>query len=590
MSLGIILVHGYSGSNLDLKPLAETLSLKFDNDSVRNIFLPGHDPVSIKQQIPEFEENLFLDTLHQVIQHFQTEKRKLILIGHSTGGNIILSAIRRFSIKPDLLILISVPRKIDGSYFERWASHRQGELTIPLTDVAMMIKFINTTGTEPLAIEFPVLIIHGENDGLVPFNEAYAWKNETCSAKPRVVIYPDGDHHLITGNQSHLLIDLIERTISDISNHNTVDQTAITTLSQIEPKLNEFFIQNPLAQSHLAVSPSGQHVMGKEPVFCKFAKNEPVIANIEITTLCNLTCKFCARSQMSKGNKHMSFDQFSHILNTLPNIYKIVLVGLGEPLIHPGIAQFIKYGKSLKKTVGLVTNAMLLTPEVSLRLIEAGLDSITFSIDGFDPTISSRVRAGTDFLKLVNNITEFIKLANSTRKLSTAVFSAVSFDTVAYLTDLIDLVTKLGVDVIMLSDINFKANLNHTLWQNMNVQVETEVKKAVKFAFSKNLPVLSVHGLEEFGLEQRYHHYLLIPPSQLGKRSTKRTWCTSPWQTVPIDVDGNITLCDCQPETVIGNLFQDAFSSIWNGHQMQQYRIEMLSSNPPEACKICPRF
>lgn len=286
----------------------------------------------------------------------------------------------------------------------------------------------------------------------------------------------------------------------------------------------------------------------------------------------------------------MPFDMFSNILALLPNIYKIVLVGLGEPLLHPQIIDFIIYAKSLKKRVGLVTNAMLLNPEISEQLVEAGLDSIAFSIDGSDMDLSSLVRKGTDFNKVIKNIKEFVEISNTSKKISKAVFSAVSIDTVSHLRDLIDRVSNLNVDVLMLTDINFKANLEHTLWQNINENIEETVKKAISYAFSKNLPILSVHGLEEFGLEKRYHDFLMIPPGQLYQRSIHHTWCFSPWQTIPIDVDGNITLCDCQPDLIIGNLFRDSFSRIWNGEIMQKYRTEMLGAKPPEACKICPRF
>jgi radical SAM protein with 4Fe4S-binding SPASM domain len=286
----------------------------------------------------------------------------------------------------------------------------------------------------------------------------------------------------------------------------------------------------------------------------------------------------------------MPFDVFCNILAMLPNCYKVVLVGLGEPLLHPQIVDFVKYLKSLKKKAGLVTNAMLLNPEISGRLLEAGLDSIAFSIDGADIELSSLVRKGTDFTKVIRNIKEFVKLAASFPAISKAVFTAVSIDTVSRLKDLVDRVAELGVDVLMLSDINFKANVEHTLWQNVDEGMEETVKRAVSHAFSRNLPVLTVRGLEEFGLEKRYHSFLMIPPGQLYQRSPLHTWCLSPWQTMPVAVDGNVTLCDCQPDFVIGNLFQDSFSDIWNSPLIKKHRAEMLSPNPPEACRICPRF
>jgi radical SAM protein with 4Fe4S-binding SPASM domain len=83
---------------------------------------------------------------------------------------------------------------------------------------------------------------------------------------------------------------------------------------------------------------------------------------------------------------------------------------------------------------------------------------------------------------------------------------------------------------------------------------------------------------------------VLIPASQLHTRSQRRTYCFSPWQTIPVDVAGNVTLCDCQPDQVAGNLLREPLSDIWNGKIMREHRARMLSDNPPEACRVCPRF
>ena len=469
-------------------------------------------------------------------------------------------------------------------------SHRAGNESIPLVDLALMVKFINSTGSKRFETEFPVLIIHGEADRLVLIAESHAWKDESFPESARVVTIPLADHDIFQSSNRHLVTDIIQRAIHDIAINNPKDLPTINALLEVEPQLTEFFEATPGSASHMALCPSTKRVVGEKPELSPTAKNDPVIANIEITTYCNLKCQFCARTQLKKSNQQMPFDRFRNILALLPNIYKIVLVGLGEPLLHPQLGDFISYAKSLNKKVGLVTNAMLLTPETSKQLLEAGLDSIAFSIDGSDVDLASLVRKGTDFKKVIKNIKEFVAISNTSRKVSRAVFSAVSIDTVSHLTDLVDCVAELGVDVLMLSDINFKANLDHTLWQNTNENLEATVKQAIAYAFSKNLPVLSVHGLEEFGLEKRYHDFLMIPPGQLYQRSKEHTWCFSPWQTIPIDVEGKITLCDCQPDLVIGNLFRDSFSRIWNGETLQKYRTEMLSQEPPEACKICPRF
>ncbi len=587
MAPGIILVHGYTGSNQDLDPLARQLAARFGADSVQSLALPGHG----LGEIPAFDEERFIGAIHQATDHYQIENRLLIIIGHSTGGNLALAALQRFSIIPALLILISVPPQIDAGYFVRWESHREGREPVPLVDVALMIKLINAVGSKRFAAEFPVLIIHGEADRLVLSPESRAWETGHFAGPIRAVTIPEADHDLFKSSNGHLAVDLIQRAIADVTAGAGRDPKVLQRLIEVEPGFQAFWKAAPFSECHSALSPGAQRVIGKKPVLGPAAINDPVLANIEITTYCNLHCKFCARARLNKPNRHMPLERFRNLLAVLPHCYKIVLVGLGEPLMHPQIADFVQYAKSMKRKVGLVTNAMLLTTAISHRLLEAGLDSIAFSLDGFDGDLSSVVRLGTDFDKVILNIREFVAIANaSARQISKAVFSAVSIDTVFHLNDLIDCISELGVDVLMLSDLNFRENLGHTLWRNIDAAIEARVKNAVRHAFSKNLPVLSVRGLEEFGLEKRYHDALLIPPDQLYRRSTRHTWCLSPWQTVPVDVDGNVTLCDCQPGLVLGNLFRDSFSGIWNGETLQKYRAKMAGPEPPEACQICPRF
>jgi MoaA/NifB/PqqE/SkfB family radical SAM enzyme len=586
MTLGIILVHGYTGSNRDMEPLAAALTARFGKDCLTNLTLPGHN--AAETNISEFDEARFCTAICEVINSYQKENRQLVLIGHSTGGNLILATLKRLAIQPALLILMAVPPQIGRDDFGRWEAHRSGKSTVPLVDVALMVKLINTTGSQPLATDAAVLIIHGE---LVLSSAAHTWQLKNSGRTTRVVTIPEAGHDLLSSKNSSMICDLIGRAIVDITIESHQESPTLPALAAVEPELPAFLMATPGGSKHLALCPGAQRVLGKLPQLLPTAPNDPILANIEITTYCNLKCRFCARTQLNKSNRHMPLARFQNILALLPNLYQIVLVGLGEPLLHPQIIDFIRYAKSLNKKVGMVTNAMLLTPEVSRQLLESGLDSIAFSLDGADLHLASLVRAGTDFDRVIGNIREFVKLSQTeAAPPSKAVFSAVSRETVGHLSDLVDCVADLGVDVLMLTDINFKGNSEHTLWQNQSEELEATVKQAISRAFAKKLPVLSVHGLEEFGLQQRYHDFLMIPPRQLYQRSATHTWCLSPWQTVPIDVAGKITLCDCQPTLVVGNLLRESFSDIWNGEVMQKYRAEMLSGKPPEACRICPRF
>ncbi|MDR0441417.1 MAG: alpha/beta fold hydrolase [Candidatus Accumulibacter sp.] len=585
MTAGIVLVHGYTGSAFDLEILYEKLAAAFGTDSVNCVRLPGHDSGGV----PGFDENRFLDAIADACSVFQ--KQKLVVIGHSTGGNLSLAALAEKAITPDLLILAAAPKKIDGAFLDRWKKHRSGKAPVALDDLAPLVKLVNVTGTKRPAANFPALILHGEADELVPCRQSEMWCEGFFEKPARLAIIPEAGHHLFSGPTAPLAIDLILRAVSDLDSGNRIDSNTSAALNEIEPGFKDFLSATPSALAHLTQCPGVRSALGKGPDLGPTARSDPLIANIEITTHCNLKCRFCARTRLRKTSRHMPFGAFRNILALLPNTYRITLVGLGEPLLHPEFDEFIGYAKSLGKKVGLVTNAMLLNEEAGRKLLDAKPDSIAFSLDASRQESSDLVRKGTDLARVIDNIGNFVRLAKTTgANISMAVFSAVSIDTAAGLNGLVDCVSDLGVDALMLTDLNFKANLEHSLWKNPDENIAAMVRAAISHAFAKGLPVLSVRGLEEFGLESRYRDFLLIPPDRLYQRSARRTHCLSPWQTLPVGVDGTVTCCDCQPDLVIGKLWHDPFSGIWNGETAKRRRAEMLGPNPPEACRICPRF
>ncbi|MDR2451054.1 MAG: alpha/beta fold hydrolase [Candidatus Accumulibacter sp.] len=587
MAVGIVLVHGYTGSVLDLETLYVELSDAFGADSVNCVRLPGHDSGGI----PVFDEGRFLDAIASACSIFQEQKRKLVVIGHSTGGNLSLAALADNAIAPDLLILAAAPKKIDGAFLDRWKKHRSGKTPVALDDLALLVKFVNITGATRRTADSPVLILHGEADELVPCRQSEAWSEGFFGKPARLAILPGAGHHLFSGSTAPLAVDLISRAVSDLDCGNRIDSETSAALSRIEPGFRDFLSATPSAFAHLVRCPGVRRALGEELDLTPVAQGDPLIANIEITTCCNLKCRFCARTRLARTGRHMPFDTFRRVLAWLPNSYRITLVGLGEPLLHPELDIFIRYAKSLGKKVGLVTNAMLLSEKAGRNLLDAKLDSIAFSLDASHQELSDAVRKGSDFTKVIDNIRSFVRISKAmAANISMAVFSAISIDTVAALDGLIDCVSDLGVDALMLTDLNFKANLEHSLWKNRNGAIEAMVRAAISRAFTKNLPVLSVGGLEEFGLTDRYRDFLLIPPGRLYQRSARRAHCLSPWQTIPIGVDGTVSCCDCQPEFVVGRLWHDPFSRIWNGEAIKRHRAEMLGPDPPEACRICPRF
>lgn len=590
----ILLIHGYTGSPTDFGPLVSELGEACPGAEIVALTLPGHD-----SQGPDFAQDAFLTAIAEAAAILQDGGRELILVGHSTGGVLALAAMAERGLRPRLLVLAAVPNRIDGSYLARWSAHskvvpgaRSG--AISFTSVAQMVALINSIGTRPV-FACPVLVLQGEADDLVLSAEVALWRTRFAPGPVRTVLVPGAGHHLFRGTGSAFVRDVVVRAVLDTGY--TLSEGEETTLAQLvedEPELRGFLSHSPFSASHVVRSPSSCEGGSPSPGLSFPPAGEPVFANIEITTRCNLRCVFCARTAGDRPVEDIPLETFQRILDLLPHAYRITLVGLGEPLLHPEVVDCVAMAAAQGRRVSLVTNALLLTPELSQQLLAAGLAGITFSLDAPNSELAAQVRAGTDLDKALSNIMGFNAKAKEARRsghsVARAVFSAVSMTTLPFLEDLVRTVAQLDVDVLMLSDLNFEGNLAQTLWLNSSDTLTATVRQAVRTAFALRLPVLGVRGLEAFALPRRYQKHLLVPPTQLYMRSPLRTHCCSPWQTLPVSVDGSLTLCDCQPEQVVGKLLEQPFRDLWHGGALSDQRQRMLSQTPPRACAICPRF
>jgi MoaA/NifB/PqqE/SkfB family radical SAM enzyme len=95
---------------------------------------------------------------------------------------------------------------------------------------------------------------------------------------------------------------------------------------------------------------------------------------------------------------------FERLLAWLPPGSRIVFSGLGEPLLNPHIAGFVKALKERNHTVGLTTNANLLSPGVIEDLLDAGLDVMYASLLSADETRHREITGGKELKPVMENL------------------------------------------------------------------------------------------------------------------------------------------------------------------------------------------
>lgn len=121
----------------------------------------------------------------------------------------------------------------------------------------------------------------------------------------------------------------------------------------------------------------------------------PYVIHIDPCDTCNFRCKFCPSGnrelmKQTKGRGHgpMELDAFKRIIDSLQEfedpIRVVRLYKEGEPLVNRNLPEMIRYAKASSKVlkVDTTTNASLLTHEMSLALIDAGLDRLNVSVEG----------------------------------------------------------------------------------------------------------------------------------------------------------------------------------------------------------------
>lgn len=586
MEFGFVLVHGYTGSPSDFGNLTHMLEANYGTDSVISLTLPRHGT----DAAPAFELNDYISSISSSVEYLIQNRKKPVFVGHSTGGNLILAYLAANKVTPYALILVSAPKRIDPSYLERWERQRFAASPLSLTDVAKLVKLINGTGSQQHGWSAPLMILHGARDELVPCEEAYAWRKDAFSRCDRFIIHPSADHHPFKGAGSAITINHVLAFIDDvcIAENNSLEKRS-EPLSRVDLRLGEYLKSFPLSTRHFLQCPAGVEMTGAPERIDAHALNPPVFANIEPTTCCNLNCRFCARGFQESHGKHMSRDTFRTIISLLPHVFRINLVGLGEPLMNPHIVDLVSDAAYLGKSVGMVTNALLLERIMSRELLAAGLESITFSIDAPNQSLADELRSGLDFSKMIENIRMFMECASGYPSVKASVFCALSVRNIEHFEKIIDLAARLKVHGLMATDINFEQNISESLRENDPEMYRNALRSALSRSFSLGLPVLSIRGLEQFGLEARNFRYLLRP-SDIFHRKRHHENCRSPWQCVPINSEGGIALCDCRPDKIIGNILDRPLDKIWNGDLMIAHRKKMIGHEPPGACLACPRF
>ena len=138
------------------------------------------------------------------------------------------------------------------------------------------------------------------------------------------------------------------------------------------------------------------------------ASADPVCLYLETTNRCNMLCTTCPRTYADlEPEADMSWELFARIVGQVPNIARVVLHGVGEPMLVRDLARRVRYLKERGIYVLFNTNGTALTLRRGRQLAEAGLDELRVSLDAADAPTFLKVRGTDDFNRILRNVGAF---------------------------------------------------------------------------------------------------------------------------------------------------------------------------------------
>ncbi len=314
---------------------------------------------------------------------------------------------------------------------------------------------------------------------------------------------------------------------------------------------------------------------------------------IEPTSRCNEFCQQCPRTLLSReDDRDLTFEQFRYIVDQFPVLERVVLHGLGEPLLNKELPQMVRYLKERGTYVLFNSNGIALTPKKGQALIDAGLDEYRLSMDGATRETYAHVRGVDAFEKIWRNVRAFIamqKEQNASKPAVSLWFTAMR-ENLHELPRLIELAAENGVPEVYLQRlVYFEQGLAHSrqaLFRRSTPEELSIVRRAEQMCKERGIRFNAAGSA--------------TPLESLVRDFGERPWsgCRRPYTLTYITSSGNVLSCCFAPfghrsakeyyeERVLGNIFQEPIEAIWHGPRYEAFRRAFESEHPARHCSQC---
>jgi radical SAM protein with 4Fe4S-binding SPASM domain len=275
----------------------------------------------------------------------------------------------------------------------------------------------------------------------------------------------------------------------------------------------------------------------------------PLVISWNVTANCNLKCAHCyINAGEKKAIDELSTDAAKMLIHQIAEVSKpLVILSGGEPLLRKDIFELIRYGRERGLKMAMGSNGTLIDDDIARKLKNAGITTVSISLDSSKPELHDEFRGVTGAWKGAVEAIKALRRNNIITQVNTTVTKQ-NYDEID---EIMTLAEKLGVE-------------NYHLFFLVPTGRETRIEdispdmyeKLIKSTFSKSM-----------------QHNLNVKPSCAPQfmRIAKETgidmkrWvrgCMAGLYYCCVYPTGEVTPCPYLP-IKLGNIREKSFKEIW---------------------------
>jgi len=295
----------------------------------------------------------------------------------------------------------------------------------------------------------------------------------------------------------------------------------------------------------------------------------------ETTRACNLRCRHCGSDCSVARQDELTTAEIKGALKSIAEDFDARSITIaatgGEPLVRTDLFEVMGYAHDLGFNWGMVTNGMLVDPDVIEECRQAGMSTVTVSLDGLKES-HEFMRKGVSFEKTINALKLF-KESGYFGIVEAA--TCVSQYNIGELPALYELLSDLKIDE----------------WRLLTIIAIGRAREDPMFRLRPAqlrslLSFIEERRKKKGGLKTSFEEEGFLGVRYEGKVRSRLYYCPAGINIASILSNGDIGACPNLPEQFVqGNIRKSRFKDVWeNGYRIMR-NLEWKKRGPCVHCK-----